>query len=156
MALYFSHGFQRSVRNLCVERTVLNIFRLTRCFERHVLNMALLPQLRSLSQTMFRQCRSTNFSPGLTHREPLLDEPDFERFVQKIEPLMKAGRDVLWVLAGRMESNISQAEKGVGQVQDEQSSGVPLLRRDPNAAVRLLAEAAGPCEFEEPGASLLC
>ena len=118
--------------------------------------MALLPQLRSLSQTMFRQCRSKQFFPGLTHREPLLDEPDFERFVQAIEPLMKAGRDVLWVLAGRTESNIPKLKKGVGQVQDEQSSGVPVLQRDPHAAVRLLAEAAGPCKFEEPGASLLC
>ena len=45
---------------------------------------------------------------GLTHGQPLLDEDDFERFVQTVEPLMKAGRDVLWVLAGRTDSNLPQ------------------------------------------------
>ena len=43
---------------------------------------------------------------GLTHREPLLDEDDFERFVQTVEPLMQPGRDILWVLAGRTDSNL--------------------------------------------------
>ena len=39
----------------------------------------------------------------LTHREPLLDETDFDRFVQTVEPLMQPGRDILWVLAGRTD-----------------------------------------------------
>ena len=51
------------------------------------------------------------FSPGLTHREPLVDEVDFERFVQTIEGLMQAGRDVLWVLAGRTDSNVPKIRK---------------------------------------------
>ena len=42
---------------------------------------------------------------GLTHREPALDEGDFERYVQSLEPLMVIGRDVMWVLAGRTETN---------------------------------------------------
>ena len=35
---------------------------------------------------------------GLTHREPALDEQDFERYVKSILPLMLPQRDVLWVL----------------------------------------------------------
>ena len=42
---------------------------------------------------------------GLFHREPALDEGDFERYVQSLEPLMVIGRDVMWVLAGRTETN---------------------------------------------------
>ena len=42
---------------------------------------------------------------GLTHREPALDEKDFERYVKSLSPLMVAGRDVLWVLGGRTETN---------------------------------------------------
>ena len=42
---------------------------------------------------------------GLTHREPVLDESDFERYVLSLEPLMVPGRDVLWVLGGRTETN---------------------------------------------------
>ena len=42
---------------------------------------------------------------GLTHREPVLDEDDFERYLQSLEPMMTANRDVLWVLGGRTETN---------------------------------------------------
>ena len=42
---------------------------------------------------------------GLTHREPALDEDDFDRYLQSLEPLMVSGRDVLWVLGGRTETN---------------------------------------------------
>jgi len=42
---------------------------------------------------------------SLTHREPVLDELDFERYLQSLEPLMVPGRDVLWVLGGRTETN---------------------------------------------------
>jgi hypothetical protein len=52
------------------------------------------------------------------HREPLLDDADFLRFVGTVDPLMKAGRDVMWVLVGRTESNIPKVKKDVGQVQD--------------------------------------
>ena len=48
---------------------------------------------------------------GLTHREPVLDEPDFERFLQTIEPLMQGGRDILWLLVGRTDSNAVKAKK---------------------------------------------
>ena len=42
---------------------------------------------------------------GLTHREPALDEADFERYVRSFEPLMLSGRDVLWVLGGRTDTS---------------------------------------------------
>ena len=42
---------------------------------------------------------------GLTHREPVLDESDFDRYLQSLEPLMVPGRDILWVLGGRTETN---------------------------------------------------
>ena len=60
---------------------------------------------------MCRTCRSKHFSPGLTHREPLLDATDFERFVATVDPLLKPGRDVVWVLAGRTESNLPKIKK---------------------------------------------
>ena len=42
---------------------------------------------------------------GLTHREPAVDELDFERYVKSLSPLMHPGRDVLWVLGGRTDTN---------------------------------------------------
>ena len=42
---------------------------------------------------------------SLTHREPALDEGDFERYVKSFSPLMRLGRDVLWVLGGRTDKN---------------------------------------------------
>ena len=48
---------------------------------------------------------------GLTHREPLLDEKHFERFVMTVEPLMKEGRDVMWVMAGRTDSNLPKTQR---------------------------------------------
>ena len=55
--------------------------------------------------------RAKQFCPGLTHREPLLEEKDFERFVATVEPLMKGGRDVLWVMTGRTDSNLPKIKK---------------------------------------------
>ena len=48
---------------------------------------------------------------GLTHREPVVDEADFARFVATIEPLLQPNRDVLWVMAGRTESNLPKIRK---------------------------------------------
>ena len=42
---------------------------------------------------------------GLTHREPALDEQDFERYLKSFAPLMQSGRDVMWVLGGRTDTN---------------------------------------------------
>ena len=42
---------------------------------------------------------------GLTHREPALDEEDFERYVKSFAPLAQHGRDILWVLGGRTHTN---------------------------------------------------
>ena len=42
---------------------------------------------------------------GLTHVEPALDEADFERYVKACWPLLEIGRDVMWVLGGRTDSN---------------------------------------------------
>ena len=48
----------------------------------------------------------------LTHREPKLDELDFERFVETVEPLLQPKRDALWVLCGRTtESNGPKVKK---------------------------------------------
>ena len=55
--------------------------------------------------------RAKQFCPGLTHREPLIEETDFTRFVSTVEPLMRGGRDVMWVLAGRTESNLPKIKK---------------------------------------------
>ena len=49
---------------------------------------------------------------GLSHHdEPALDEDDFHRFVTGAWPLMKAGRDVMWVMAGRTKANQAIIEK---------------------------------------------
>jgi hypothetical protein len=48
---------------------------------------------------------------GLTHREPALDEVDFDRYVKSFSPLVQDGRDVLWVLGGRTESNVPKIKK---------------------------------------------
>ena len=48
---------------------------------------------------------------GLTHREPALDEADFERYVMSLEPLMASGRDVLWVLGGRTDTHITKLKR---------------------------------------------
>ena len=48
---------------------------------------------------------------GLTHREPVLDEEDFERFLQAVDPLIYPGRDVVWVLTGRTDSNLPKLRK---------------------------------------------
>ncbi len=42
---------------------------------------------------------------GLTHREPAVDELDFERYVKSLSPLMLPERDVLWVLGGRTDTH---------------------------------------------------
>ena len=42
---------------------------------------------------------------GLTYREPAMDEADFERFVKSCVALMVPGRDVMWVLGGRTQTN---------------------------------------------------
>ena len=70
------------------------------------------PQLLSYAtQSLERVVRK--IFPG-HHREPLLDEADFERFVQAFDSLMQAGRDVLWVLVGRTDSSIPKVKKDVG------------------------------------------
>ena len=51
----------------------------------------------------------------LTHREPLLDEEDFERYLRAVDPLLHPGRDVLWVLCGRTESNLGKLREIVAK-----------------------------------------
>ncbi len=41
----------------------------------------------------------------------MVDEGDFERFVASVDPRLKAGSDVFWVLAGRTDSNLPKLEK---------------------------------------------
>ena len=48
---------------------------------------------------------------GLTHREPLVDETDFERFVATVAQLLQPSRDVMWVLCGRTDSNVPKLKK---------------------------------------------
>ena len=64
-----------------------------------------------LAKPCFERVVRILFFPGLTHREPLLDEGDFQRFVTTVDPLMKAGRDVMWVLVGRTESSLPKVKK---------------------------------------------
>ena len=45
----------------------------------------------------------------------MLDEHDFERFVISLEPLMVPGRDVLWVLGGRTETNRLKLKRILGK-----------------------------------------
>ena len=54
-----------------------------------------------------KNARLCNIFEGqcLTHREPALDEQDFERYVKSFSPLMLPGRDVLRVLGGRTDTN---------------------------------------------------
>jgi len=52
---------------------------------------------------------------GLTHREPALDEQDFERYVKSLSPLMVPGRDVLWVLGGRTDTNDRKIKRILGR-----------------------------------------
>ena len=59
---------------------------------------------------------------GLTHREPALDEEDFERYVKSIFPLMVAARDVLWVLVGRTDTNRSKVKKSSGGTASRRSN----------------------------------
>ena len=47
----------------------------------------------------------------LTHREPALHEADFERYAKSLYPLMVAGRDVLWVLRGRTDTNRTKSTR---------------------------------------------
>ena len=48
---------------------------------------------------------------GLMHREPIVDVDDIERFLATVVPLMRPGRDLIWVLAGRTESNLAKLRK---------------------------------------------
>lgn len=49
--------------------------------------------------------------PDLTAREPLVNEVQFERFVKTSTQLMSPGRDIMWVLCGRAESNVGKIKK---------------------------------------------
>ena len=48
---------------------------------------------------------------GLTHREPAFDEEDFTRYLKSLDPLMVAGRDVLFVLTGRSTTGVPKVQK---------------------------------------------
>ena len=48
---------------------------------------------------------------GLMHREPCLDSDDVERFLATVVPLMKPGRDMIWLLTGRTESNLAKLKR---------------------------------------------
>ena len=52
---------------------------------------------------------------NVMHREP---EDDFERYLNVVDPLLHPGRDVVWVLCGRAESNINKLRKVRLQVGD--------------------------------------
>ena len=47
----------------------------------------------------------------LMHREPCLDSEDVERVLATVVPLMKPGRDLIWILAGRTESNLTKLKR---------------------------------------------
>ena len=85
---------------------------------------------------------------GLTHREPVLDEADFERFAETVEPLLQAKRDVLWVLCGRTESNVFNVKKTLRN-RGFRWMFFPLLQHEADAAVRVLEASKGHCERQE-------
>ena len=45
---------------------------------------------------------------GLTHRELVLDSDDVERVLATTVLLMVGGRDLVWALAGRVDSNATK------------------------------------------------
>ena len=90
----FSKMFRTSCSNLCLRFKMF-------LHERNCLFV----------QETSAKSRAKQFCPGLTHREPLLEEADFARFVATVEPLMKWGRDVLWVMTGRTDSNLPKIKK---------------------------------------------
>ena len=59
---------------------------------------------------------------GLTHREPVLDVADVERFLATVVPLMRPGRDLVWILAGRTESNLAKLKKVLYHAGGKESS----------------------------------
>jgi hypothetical protein len=79
------------------------LFSPQRCFERGVRNSA--------PRKPVRTCRSKRCCPGLIQREPLVDEVHFERFVAAADPLLRPDRDILWVLAGRTDTNHAKLKK---------------------------------------------
>ena len=50
---------------------------------------------------------------GLLQREPLLDSDDLDTFLATVIPtnLVKPGRDSIWIMAGRTESNVQKIKK---------------------------------------------
>ena len=58
----------------------------------------------------------------LTHREPALDELDFERYVKSFCPLMVSGRDVMWVLCGRTDTNMRKLKSILARNQLKQQA----------------------------------
>ena len=45
------------------------------------------------------------------HREPILDQADLEFFPATVVSLMRRGRDLIWVMAGRTESNVAKLRR---------------------------------------------
>ena len=76
---------------------------------------------------------------GLTHREPALDEQDFERYVKSLFPLMVAGRDVLWVLGGRTDTNRGKLKR-IRTKNHLKMQLFHLLQHEKDDAVRPLPE----------------
>ena len=87
---------------------------------------------------------------SLTHREPALDENDFERYLKSLFPLMLPERDVLWVLACRTDTN-AKKNKASSQKERVQISIFPFgLRPEKDGAVWLLPNPAWHRELAKP------
>ena len=52
----------------------------------------------------------------LTHREPVIDVDDVERFLATVAPLMRPSRDLVWILAGRVESSLAKLKNTLGRI----------------------------------------
>ena len=48
----------------------------------------------------------TRLCEGLTDRAPVLGPDEVERFLAMVVPFVRPGRGVIWILAGRTESNV--------------------------------------------------
>ena len=67
--------------------------------------------------------------------EPIVDEEDLGRFVQTAQPLLQPGRDILWVMAGRIQFPVYRVLLDLQHCKD--------------AAIRLLAATTRPRKIEQ-------
>ena len=81
---------------------------------------------------------------------------DFERFINTVDPLLKPGRDAMWILAGRTESRLPNTNKALVKLKLRVEVFYHCYNTRHMSKCWLLAEAAGHCQFEEHRAGFVC